>query len=173
MDNNPFAFRRFKEGDADILYDEYADFCWNNIQPYFSGVGVVMTKSDFLKGIEAFANKQHRPPIVANVDDKPVGIYRITYRRAHRYHELILHLWNEKNLAEPILKAIIDQALHRERPNDSLLVEIPGYAPELKLAADSLGLDLAGVIPNSLLHGEKLFHKYFYVTTSSKWYSDR
>ncbi len=173
MDNTPFTFRRFKEEDADILYEEYADFCWNNIQPYFSGVGVGMTKSDFLKEIEAFANKQYRPPIVVNADDEPIGIYRITYRRAHRYHELMLHLWNDKHLSEPVLKAIIDQALHRERPDDSLLVEIPGYEPELKQAADSLGLDHAGVIPNYLRHGENLFHKYSYVTTSSDWYSDR
>lgn len=173
MEHNQFVFSRYKESYATILFDEYADFCWNNIQPYFSGVGVGMAKPDFLKQIEAFANKQYRPPIVANADDEPVGIYRVTYRRAHRYHELMLHLWNDKHLAEPVLKEIIDQALRRERPEDSLLVDIPGYAPEVKLAADSLGLDLAGVIPNYLRHGEKLFHKYSYVTTSSKWYFGR
>lgn len=170
--NNQFIFRRFKEKDADLLYNEYADFCRDNIQPYFSGVGVGMEKSDFLKEIEAFANKQYRPPIIVNANDIPIGFYRITYRRAHRYHELMLHLWNDKDLAEPILKEIIDRALRKERPDDSLLVEIPGYAQELKQAADNL-MDLAGVIPNYLRHGEELFHKYSYVITSSKWHTGK
>lgn len=132
-----------------------------------------MTKSDFLEKIEKFANKQYRPPIVVNADDTPIGFYRITYSRAHRYHELILCLWSDKHLAEPVLKEIIDQALHRERPDDSLLVEIPEYAPELKQAADRLGLDLAGLIPNYLRHDDELYNKYSYVITSSKWYSSK
>lgn len=172
MDNNPFAFRRFKEEDADLLYDEYADFCWNNIQPYFSGVGVGMEKSDFLKAIEEFSSKQYRPPIVVNSNNSPIGFYRITYRHAHLYHNLMFFLWSDKHLAEPILKEIIDQALHKERPDDSLLVEIPGFEQELKQAADNL-MDLAGVIPNYLRHGEKLFHKYSYVITSHKWHSSK
>lgn len=171
--NDPFAFRRFKDEDADLLYSEYVDICWNDIQPYYSGVGVVMARSDFLEKIEKFANKQYRPPIIVNSNDTPIGFYRVTYRRTHRYNELMLCLWSDKHLAEPVLKEIIDQALHRERPEDSLLVEIPGYAPELKKAAENLGLDLAGVIPNYLRHGENLFHKYSYVTTSNNWYSDR
>ena len=173
MERNLFTFRRFKKEDAELLYNEYVDICWNDIQPYYSGVGVVMAKSDFLEKIEKFANKQYRPPIVVNSNDTPIGFYRITYRRAHRYHELMLCLWSDKHLAEPILKEIINQALHRERPEDSLLVEIPGYAPELKQAAENLGLDLAGEIPNYLRHGEKLFHKYSYVITSSKWHANK
>lgn len=171
MENSQFTFRRYKkEEDADLLCSVYADLCWDYIQPYFSGVGVVMAKPDFLRKIEEFANKQYRPPIIVNANDIPVGFYRITYRRAHRYHELTIYLWSDKHLAEPILKKIIDQALHGDRPDDSLLVEIPGYAQELKNAADNL-MDFAGVIPNYLRHGEKLFHKYSYVITSSKWHT--
>lgn len=155
------------------MFDEFADYCRNDVQPYFSGVGVGMAKSDFLKKIEEFADKQYRPPIIVNTsNDTPIGVYRITYRRANRYHELMLHLWNDEDLAEPILKEIIDQALRKERPDDSLLVEIPGYAQVLKQAADNL-MDLAGVIPNYLRHDEKLFHKYSYVITSSKWHTGK
>ena len=172
MKNNQFDFRRYKKEDADLLYNEYADFCWNNIQPYYSGVGVVMAKSDYLEKIEAFTDKQYRPPIIVNNHDDPIGFYRIKYHRAHRYYELMLHLWNDKHLAEPILKKIIDQALHKERPEDSLLIEIPGYANELKQAADNL-MELAGVIPNYLRHGEELFHKYSYVISSNQWHSGK
>lgn len=172
MERNQFAFRRFKKEDAELLYSEYADFCWNDIQPYYSGVGVVLTKADFLNKIEEYADKQYRPPIIVNNHDVPIGFYRIKYRRAHRYYELMLHLWNDKDLAEPILKEIINQALNTDRPEDSLLLEISGYAHELKQAADNL-MALAGVIPNYLRHGKELFHKYSYVITSSNWHADK
>ena len=172
MGNNQFAFNRYNDQYAAILFDEFAAYCRNDIQPYFSGVGVGMAKSDFLKKIKAFVDKQYRPPIVVNNHDVPIGFYHIKYCRANRYHELMLHLWNDKDLAEPIFKEIIDQALSKERPADSLLVEIPGYAHELKQAADNL-MDLSGVIPNYLRHGDKLFHKYSYVITSSNWHADK
>ena len=173
MENKQFAFNRYKEHYANILFNEYADFCHNNIQPYFSGLGVGIAKSDFLKKIEDFANKQYRPPIIVNTsNDMPIGIYRITYRRANRYHELMLHLRNDKGLTQSILKEIINQALNKDRPEDSLLVELPGYEQELKQAADNL-MDLAGVIPNYLRHSEELFHKYSYVITSSQWHTGR
>ncbi len=173
MGNNQFTFSRYKDQYATILFDAFADYCRNDVQPYLSSVGVGMAKPDFLNEIKKFADKQYRPPIIVNTsDDSPVGVYRITYRRANRYHELMLHLWNSQDLAEPILREIINQALHKERPDDSLLVEVPEYAYELKQAADNL-MDLAGVIPNYLCHGEKLFHKYSYVITSSKWHSNK
>lgn len=77
MERNQFAFRRFKKEDAELLYNEYADFCWNDIQPYYSGVGVVMAKADFLNKIEEYADKQYRPPIIVNNHDVPIGFYRI------------------------------------------------------------------------------------------------
>ncbi len=172
MESKPFVFRRYKESDADILYEEYSDYCQANIQPYFSGMRVDIEKKVFMKEIEKFSQKQHRPSIVANVNGVPVGVYHIVYRHANQYYELMLHLWNDKHLIESVLKEIIDQALHRDCPNSSLLVEIPGYAPELKQAADNLGLDLAGMIPNYLRHGENLFYKYTYVITSKKWHSN-
>lgn len=173
MANKRFVFRRFKEVDADILYDEFLKYCEANIQPYFSGPRIGMERNEFLEKVRQASDKQYRPPLITNSEDTLLGVYQITYHRANRYHELMLHLWDGKHLTKSILKEIIDQALHKELPSDSLLVEIPGYAPELKQAADELGLDLTGMIPKYLCHDEGLYSKYYYIITSKKWYSEK
>ena len=171
MHNKQFTFRRFIESDADILFDEFMKYCRTNIQPYFSGVGIGSEKQRFGEEIQKFSHKQHHPPIIANAKGLPIGIYRITYRHSNCYHELFIHLWEEKDLTKAILNEIITQVLHKEHPEGSILIEVPGYAPELKQASVDLGLPLAGTIPNYLCHDDKLYHKYYYVITSSKWHS--
>lgn len=71
------------------------------------------------------------------------------------------------------LEEIINQALHKEYPEGSILLDVPGYAPELVQAAEDLGLDPAGTIPNYLCHDDKLYHRYYYVVTSERWYSTK
>lgn len=173
MDNNQFTFRRFLESDADLIYEEYAKYSWSNIQPYFSGPCVVQEKKKFLEKFHEFAQKHYRPPIIANADNKPCGIYQIRYHRANRYNEVSLHLWSDKHLTRAVLKEVIDQALSKEIPNQYVLIEVPGYAPELKQAAEGLGLDLVGKIPNYLRHDDELHHKYFYVITFEQWHSGK
>ena len=171
MDNKQFTFRRYIESDADAIYQAYANYAWSNIQPYFSGPCVVKEKSEFLEKFQKFAHKHYRPPIIANADNIPCGVYRIDYNRANRYNELSIHLWSDTHLAKAVLKEAIDLALGKEIPNQYVLVEVPGYAPELKQAADDRGLDLVGMIPNYLRHDEELHHKYLYVITFEKWHS--
>lgn len=171
MDNNQFKFRRYMESDLDIIYEEFMSYCWQNIQPYFSGTGIGMEKYEFEKKIQKLSYMQHRPPIIANAKNVPCGIYQITYHHANRYHELMLHFWEEKDFTKSILEEIINQALHKELPKGSLLLKVPGYAPELIQAAEDLGLDLVGTIPNYLCHDDELHHRYYYVITSEQWYS--
>ena len=171
MDNKQFSFRRFIESDAETLYDECMKYSMSNIQPYFSAVGVGMKKDDFLARFQQFSRKQYRPPVIANADDKPCGINRITYSHANRYHELMLYFWAEKALVKPVLERIIDEAFSKSVTESSLLMEVPGYEPELKEAAESLGLELVCRIPNYLCHDDELHHKYIYVTSSEKWHS--
>lgn len=173
MDNNQFTFRRFIESDADVIYEDYANYSWSNIQPYFSGPCVVEEKKKFLEKFQEFAQNHYRPPIIANVDNKPCGIYQIHYHRANRYNEVSLHLWSDKHLTRAVLKEVIDQALGKEIPNQYVLIEVPGYAPELKQAAEDLGLDLVGKIPYYLRHDDELHHKYFYVIAFEQWHAGK
>lgn len=73
------------------------------------------------------------------------------------------------HLTKAVLNNILIQALHIERPNDSVLLEVPGYNFCLKQAAEELGLKLTGTIPNFLCHGPELFDKYIYVITTKEW----
>lgn len=171
MDNKQFTFRRYIESDADAIYEAYAKYAWSNIQPYFSGPCVVREKTEFLDKFQKFSQNHYRPPIVANAENRPCGVYHISYSRANRYNELLIHLWSEPHLAKVVLKEAIDLALGKEIPNQYVLVEVPGYAPELKQAADDLGLDLVGMIPNYLRHDDQLHHKYLYVITYEKWHA--
>lgn len=171
MENCHFDFRTCKDSDADILYEAAGNYLSANIQPYLSGTGTGLDRDALLENIRQLSRKQHRPPIIVNAEDTPCGIYRITYHHANRYHELMLHLWDARHLAKPVLRKIIDQALRTERPEDNLLIEIPGYETELKASADDLGLDHSGTIPNYLCHNGGLFHKYIYVVSSKKWHS--
>ena len=169
IDTKPFAFRRYVESDADPIYEAYAQYTWSNIQPYFNGPCVVKEKAEFLEKFQEFAQKHYRPPIIANADNSPCGVYHIDYNRANRYNELSVYLWRDTHLAKAVLKEVINQAFGKEIPNQYFLIEVPGYAPELKQAADDLGLDLAGTILNYLRHDNKLYHKYLYVISFEKW----
>lgn len=171
MGQNQFVFRRYMETDADTLYSEYLKFNWANIQPYFSGVGIGMEREAFLAKFQQFSKKQYRPPIVADENDHPCGVYRITYHHANRYHELTLHTWEKRDLVKPVLKQIVDQALHKDIPEGKLLLRVPGYELDLKVAAENLGLELVGTIPNYLCHDDTIHNLYLYVITAEKWYS--
>ena len=145
-------------------------FCQTNVQPYFSGVGVGTDKQHFLEEIKKFSHKQYQPPIIANAENLPIGIYRVTYKHANFYHELQIHLWGAEIPTKAILAQIINQSLHKEHPEGRILIELPGYAPELIHAAENLGLELAGRIPNYICHNDELHHKYFFVMSSEKWH---
>ena len=93
MDNKQFTFRRYIESDADAIYQAYANYAWSNIQPYFSGPCVVKEKSEFIEKFQNFAHKHYRPPIIANSENIPCGVYRIDYNRANRYNELSIHVF--------------------------------------------------------------------------------
>lgn len=166
MNNNQFSFRRYMESDADDIYEAYANYSWANIQPYFSGPCVVQKKAEFLDEFQKFSQNHYRPPIIVNAEDKPCGIYRIRYHHANRYHELSMYLWRDKHLTHAVLKEVIDQALGKKISGQYLLIEVPGYAPELKQAAEALGLDLVGQLPYYLRHDDELHHKYFFVTSA-------
>jgi len=171
MNNAQFTFRRYIESDADLVYEEYAKYSCSNIQPYFSGPGVIQEKIKFLDEFQKFSQNHYRPPIIANADNRPCGIYEIRYHRANYYNELSLYLWSDKHLTRAVLKEVIDQSLGKNIPNQYVLVEVPGYAPELKQAAEDLGLDLVGKIPNYLRHDDELHHKYFFITSFEQWHS--
>lgn len=171
MDNNQFTFRRFIDSDADVIYEEYANWSWTHIQPFLSGACAVQEKSKFMAEFLKFSQKHYYPPIIANAKNEPCGVYQIRYSRANRYNELSLHLWSDKHLTKAVLKEVIDLALGKEIPNQYVLIEAPVYAPELTQAAEDLGLDLVGKIPNYLRHDDELHHKYFYVITFEQWHS--
>lgn len=171
MDKETFHFRRYMESDGDILYEAYTQYCRARIQPYFSGVGVGAERQRFLEEIQKLSRRKHCRPIIADSQNRPIGIYRTTFRRANGYHELMIHLWEGQELAVPILRRIVDEALHRERPEDSFLLEAAGCDPYLTEAAQTLGLKCCGMIPNYLCCDEGLCHRYFYVVTSGQWYS--
>ena len=168
MEHNRFEFRRYLESDLDILYEEYIHYACSHIQPYLSGGEIGMDKSSFEKKVRQISRKQHHPPIIANAEGIPCGICRIAYHHANRYHELTLHLWNHRHITKNVLREILRRSLH---PEEYLLMEVPGYAPELKQAAEELGMDLAGTIPNYLRRDDRLYHKYTYLITSAKWHS--
>lgn len=170
MNSKQFIFRRYKNEDADILYTQYENYIWSNMQPYFS-IGIGMSKIEFLDSFQKYNNRVYRPPIIASSKDNvPFGIVNVSYKHANHYYEISLHIWDHHQLIKDILQQILDQVLQVER-SDRLLIEIPEYEPELKQAADVLGLNHVGTIPDYLRHDSEQYDKYFYVTTSEKWYS--
>lgn len=170
MKSNCFSFRRFKGKDADCLYREYQEYTIENIQPYFSA-GVGMDKSQFLETIQKYSNKVYRPPIIVDGIDVPFGVYHLSYRHANRYYELALYMWDNQHLAKEILRQILDQVLYAEHPKACLLLEIPGYEPDLQQAAEDLAMDYIGTVPKYLCHGTELFDKHIYAVSSEKWNS--
>lgn len=170
MNSKQFTFRRYKKEDADILYTQYENYIWSNIQPYFSA-GIGMSKTEFLGSFQKYNNRVYRPPIIASgKDDVPFGIVNVSYKHANHYYEISLHIWDHLQLIKDVLQQILDQVLHAER-SDHLLIEIPEYETELKNAAVVLGLHHVGTIPDYLSHDNKLYDKHFYVITSEKWHS--
>ena len=168
MDSNQFSFRRYKDEDADNLYQAYQEYTLENIQPYYS-VGIGMDRVQFLETIQKYSNKMYRPPIIVDDKDVPFGVYHLSYRHANRYYELALYLWDNQHLTKEILRQILDQVLYAEHPETRLLLEIPGYEPDLQQAAEDLAMDYIGTVPKYLCHGTELFDKHIYVVSSKKW----
>lgn len=172
MDSKYFTFRRYKEDDAEVLYQEYVKYALENIQPYFWGPSVVPERRKFLEGIRDYSNKKHRPPLIADESDQLFGVYRISFKNANRYHRLILHLWENKHLTKQVLERIINEALLNKQSDSSILVEVPGFGSELKRACEELGLKCMGTIPQFLCHGKELYDWHFYVTTAFEWFHE-
>ena len=173
MNDQKFYFRRFLDSDAndDEFYFAFVNHAIENIQPYFWGPSVVSPRDKFMKGACEYSHKVHHPPFIADaIDNKLFGVYHMTFRNANRYHQLSLHLWDKFHLVEPILKQIINQTFSRERLDDCLLMEIPEFLLDQKVAAESLGLRCVGTFPRFLCHGRKYYDKYFYYITAREWY---
>lgn len=172
MDNKQFTFRRYKDEDADVLYEEYVKYALENIQPYFWGPSVIPERSTFLEGIQDYSKKVYRAPLIADECDRLFGIYHVSFHNANHYHELMIHLWDNFHLMRPVLKQIIEEALHNGQCDHSILLELPGYDVELHQAADELGLKHVGSIPLFLCHGKELHDKHFYVITAREWFHE-
>lgn len=167
MNKTEYVFRRYKDDDLDTIYKAYEDYIIDDVQPYYN-VGCGMIKSEFEESIQKHSRRSNYPPIVADKDDRAIGVVNVSYKRANKYHTLEVYMWEKKHLTKPVLRVMVEKLMNKGT-FAYLLLEVPGYDLELKKAADELGLQNTGTIPMFLRHGEELHDKYFYVTNSEFW----
>lgn len=138
------SIRYFREGDAQIIYDNYCILMSRTVAYYLHGASPYPSFEDFRGRLEKMCNQSSFPFVVVDKAGCPIGIAYISrLDRRCKFHDFAIYMWAHP---ESVLGNVLAMAFKGSA--QMAVCRFPGYQRELLRAVRNIGMYEAGCIEN-------------------------